>query len=126
MRKLESIEKHNQFVADLMNACEGTAWEIRVRKYSDGDIDICVAHTDETLRQQYMKGGPNVYAPSIYFDDGGFARRDFGFKIQTTSYGALKTSEIEKFAASYHQAVALVHKLSAIINEYYPTDTATK
>lgn len=120
MRKLESIEKHNQFVADLMNACEGTAWEVRVRKFSDGDIDICIAHTEETLRQQYMKEGPNVYAPSIYFDDGVFARRDFGFKIQTTSYGALKTSEIRKFTDSYVTATELVEKLTAIIITAYP------
>ena len=52
MRKLESVEKHKQFVAELENACEGTAWEVWVRKFSDGDIDVCVSHTDETLRQQ--------------------------------------------------------------------------
>lgn len=120
MRRLESVEKHNKFVADLMNACEGTAWEVRVRKYSDGDIDICVAQTEETLRQQYMKEGPNVYAPSIYFDDGVFARRGFGFKIQTTSYGALKTSEIRKFTDSYVVATELVEKLTAIIIAAYP------
>ena len=116
MRKLENEQKHNQFV----NACEGTAWEVSVRKYSDGDIDICVSHTEETLRQQYMREGPNEYAPSIYFDDGAFARRDFGFKIQTTSYGALKTSEIRKFTDSYVTATALVEKLTAIILDAYP------
>lgn len=120
MRRLESVEKHNQFVADLMNACEGTAWEVRVRKYSDGDIDISVSHTDETLSQQFANEGPNVYAPSIYFDDGVFARRDFGFRIQTTSYGALKTSEIRKFTDSYVAATELVEKLTAIITAAYP------
>lgn len=120
MRKLESNEKHNQFVNALTNACEGTAWEVNVRKYSDGDIDICVSHTEETRRQQYMREGANVYAPSIYFDDGVFARRDFGFKIQTTSYGALKTSEIRKFTDSYVTATALVEKLTAIILDAYP------
>lgn len=120
MRRLESVERHNQFVADLMNACEGTAWEVRVRKYSDGDIDISVSHTDETLRQQFANEGPNVYAPSIYFDDGVFARRDFGFRIQTTSYGALKTSEIRKFTDSYVAATELVEKLTAIIIAAYP------
>ena len=120
MRKLESVEKHNQFVAELKNACEGTAWEIWVRKYSDGDIDISVSHTNETLRQQYANEGPNVYAPSIYFDDGAFARRDFGFRIQTTSYGALKTSEIRKFTDSYIAATELVEKLTDIIIAAYP------
>lgn len=120
MRMLESTEKHNQFVAELENACEGTAWEIWVRKYSDRDIDVCVTHTDETLRQQYANEGPNVYAPSIYFDDGTFARRGFGFKIQTTSFGALKTSEIRKFTDSYIVATELVEKLTAIITAFYP------
>lgn len=120
MRILESVEKHKQFVAELENACEGTAWEVWVRKYSDGDIDVCVSHTDETLRQQYVNEGPNVYAPSIYFDDGTFGRRGFGFKIQTTSYGALKTSEIRKFTDSYIAAIELVEKLTNIITTAYP------
>ena len=120
MRKLENEQKHNQFVNALVNACEGTAWEVSVRKYSDGDIDICVSHTEETRKQQYMGEGPNEYAPSIYFYDGAFARRDFGFKIQTTSYGALQTSEIRKFTDSYVTATALVEKHTAIILDAYP------
>lgn len=120
MRKLENEQKHAQFVAALQNACEGTAWEARVHQYSDGDLYIAVAHTEETVRQQYENEGPNVYAPSIYFDEGVFARRDFGFTIQTTSYGALKTSEIRKFTDSYVTATELVEKLTAIIIAAYP------
>lgn len=120
MRKLETAEMHDRFVSEMQDACQGTAWAVTVSRWGNNEmIWIAISHTPETAKQKYHRSGPNQYAPEIYFDEDIFQERAWQIKIQTTSYGSLNISEIEKFAAAYTQAVAFVRKLTAIVTKYF-------
>ena len=124
MRKLENAELHGSFVSEMQDACQGTAWEVTVSHWGNNEmIWIAISHTTETVNQRYHRSGPNQYAPEIYFDEDIFQERAWQIRIQTTSYGALRISEIEKFAAAYTQAVEFVRKLTTIVTKYYGCGT---
>ena len=120
MKKLATAELHDQFVSEMQDACQGTAWEVTISRWGCKDmIWIAISHTAETVKQRYHRSGTNQYAPEIYFDEDIFQERAWQIRIQTTSYGSLSISEIEKFASAYTQAVAFVRKLTDIVTKYY-------
>ena len=125
MRKLETTDLHDRFVSEMQDACQGTAWRVTISHWCNNEmIWIAISHTTETVKQRYHRCGPNQYAPEIYFDEDVFQERAWQIKIQTTSYGSLSISEIEKFAAAYTQAVALVRKLTDIVTKYYACESS--
>ena len=54
----------------------------------------------------------NDYIPEIYFKDGVLGKGKEKFRIQTTAYGALDMSEIEKMMEGYKSAIKAVKELT--------------
>ena len=122
MKRPENSERCNRFLSEMEAACAGTAWAWRPGFWGNVTIRPRLEFTEETLDQKYLNAGPNLYAPSIYYEEDAFGKEGWEFVIQTTSVGALNVSEIEKFTAALTDAVELVKKLTAIVAEYYEYD----
>lgn len=93
-----------------MTAADGTQRAI----YETGNYRVIVTDAD------YMPGGleimvrpidPSRYTPEIYVD-ARFGSDFQSVRIQTTSWGALEISEIDKVVKAYTEAQELAHEMS--------------
>lgn len=87
----------------------GDYYEIEkyVRTYEDGTgvETIYVNHKDwKVARENYI--------PEIYYKNDFFGERKPRFEIQTTSYGAMDTEEIQKVIKGYQEAIEAVEILT--------------
>lgn len=94
--------------------------ELRVL-YEVGSYRIAVADVSYQPGGLYITVQPidhGSYYPDIYIDSG-FGREFQEIKIQTTSWGALGASEIEKVIKAYTEAQALATKIKAAFPECF-------
>lgn len=78
-------------------------YEVYVTTYKSCDLRmISVVNKDRSTD----------FVPDIYYEDGVFKNGEKKFKIQTTSYGALDVTEIQKFISAYNMAVEVVEILT--------------
>lgn len=77
-----------------------------VTRFEDGSVykRFCVEASYEDRHDNYI--------PEIYYDDGLFGDEKPRFEIQTVSYGAMSSKEIEKVIAGYTEAVEAVRILT--------------
>lgn len=119
MKKTTVPEKFNHMISEIEIACKGTAWEVEILSGRKPDsFRIAIRLTNEARRQQFENRGVERYAPEIYFDEDSTSAQPWGFRIQTTSYGALPPSEIAQFAAAYLRAAELTATLTSIIKTH--------
>lgn len=104
--------------------------EIKRREAADGSVQViyefgsyCIIVSDAS----YMPGGVSIsaeavdrdsYFPSIYIGSS-FGQEVQEIKIQTTSWGALEISEIDKVVAAYTEAQMVAHEIEKAFPECF-------
>jgi 2,4-dienoyl-CoA reductase-like NADH-dependent reductase (Old Yellow Enzyme family) len=111
-------------------------WKEVVRQTADDGTQLAIffagSYRITVSEASYMPGGLRIdanllsyeeYAPEIYVDDRHMT--DFQrVRIQTTSWGALEVSEIDKVIAAYAEAQKVAHEIEMTYPDCFkPTGT---
>ena len=108
--KLELVKQ----IADEKRTC--TLYTIGAYK-----VDVTI-YEDKTKRISVNKDYKEEFLPEIYFKDKRWGNEVEEFQIQTTAYGALNPSDIQKIIKGYEEAM----KVAAVLTEEFLTEKAVE